>query len=201
MRPKSLWEQRVEEDPNHSQWYIERFRTMAAQGADLVGEARLIDAMVGRGSHILDAGCGPGRVGGHLHEVGHRVVGVDVDPARIAAAEQDHPGPTWLVGDLYELDLPARGIPDPFDAIVCAGNVLPFAHPDTRAEVVRRLGAHLAPEGRLVVGYGAGRGYEFTDFLADCAQGGLEPDILLESWDLRPLRSESTFIVASLRRA
>lgn len=50
--------------PGHSQWYIERFRTMAREGADLEGEARLIDAMVARGSRILDAGCGPGRVGG-----------------------------------------------------------------------------------------------------------------------------------------
>lgn len=36
--------------PGHSQWYIERFRTMAADGADLVGEARLVDAMVPRGA-------------------------------------------------------------------------------------------------------------------------------------------------------
>ena len=40
------------------------------QGADLVGEARLIDAMVPRGAAILDAGCGPGRHAGHLHERG-----------------------------------------------------------------------------------------------------------------------------------
>jgi hypothetical protein len=35
---------------------------MARDGADLAGEARLIDAMVARGSGILDAGCGSGRV-------------------------------------------------------------------------------------------------------------------------------------------
>jgi len=65
-------------EPGHSQWYIERFRTMAAEGADLGGEARLVDAMVARGSRILDAGCGPGRIGAHLHDAGHTVVGVDV---------------------------------------------------------------------------------------------------------------------------
>ena len=36
----------TETKPGHSQWYIERFRTMAAEGADLGGEARLVDAMV-----------------------------------------------------------------------------------------------------------------------------------------------------------
>ncbi|MGV7637078.1 SAM-dependent methyltransferase, partial [Mycobacterium kansasii] len=60
----------------HSEWYIERFRTMAREGADLAGEARLVDAMVGRRSRILDAGCGPGRIGGYLHSVGHDVTGV-----------------------------------------------------------------------------------------------------------------------------
>ncbi|HCE61250.1 MAG TPA: SAM-dependent methyltransferase, partial [Janibacter terrae] len=33
----------VAEDPNHSQWYIDRFRAMAARGDDLDGEARLVD--------------------------------------------------------------------------------------------------------------------------------------------------------------
>lgn len=50
-------------DAGHSQWYIERFRRMATEGADLAGEARLLDAMLARRSRVLDAGCGPGRVG------------------------------------------------------------------------------------------------------------------------------------------
>ena len=83
----------------HSQWYIERFRTMAAEGVDLGGEARLVDALAAPRSRILDAGCGPGRVGAILHARGHYVVGVDADPELIAAAHQDHPGPQWLVAD------------------------------------------------------------------------------------------------------
>jgi 2-polyprenyl-3-methyl-5-hydroxy-6-metoxy-1,4-benzoquinol methylase len=96
----------------HSQWYIERFRTMAADGVDLGGKARLLDAMVAPGSRILDAGCGLGRVGAVLHARGHHVVEVDVDPELIAAARQDHPGPTWLVADLADLELPAPGSPN-----------------------------------------------------------------------------------------
>jgi SAM-dependent methyltransferase len=66
---------------------------MAAEGADLGGEARLVDAMVAPGSRLLDAGCGTGRTAAVLHARGHRVVGVDADPVLIAAAEADHPGP------------------------------------------------------------------------------------------------------------
>ena len=58
-----------------------------------------------RAARVLDAGCGPGRVGAFLHALGHTVVGVDVDPVLIVAANADHPGPTWIVGDLAELSL------------------------------------------------------------------------------------------------
>ena len=195
----SLWMQKVAADPNHSQWYIDRFRAMAREGADLAGEARMVDAMVGRGAHILDAGCGPGRLGGYLGAAGHRVVGVDVDPALIAAAQQDHPGPRWLVGDLAELDLPARGITEPFDVIVSAGNVMAFLAPSTRGLVLSRLRAHLAEDGRAVIGFGAGRDYSFTEFFADAAVAGLTPDLLLSTWDLRPFAEDSDFLVAVLR--
>ncbi|GAT12461.1 SAM-dependent methyltransferase [Mycolicibacterium novocastrense] len=201
MVAESLWMQKVAADPGHSHWYIERFRAMARAGDDLVGEARLVDAMVPRGAHILDAGCGPGRLGGYLAAAGHRVVGVDVDPALIGAAEQDHPGPQWLVGDLAELDLPARGITEKFDVIVSAGNVMTFLAPSTRGEVLTRLRAHLKDDGRAVIGFGAGRDYAFADFFDDASNAGLAPDLLLSTWDLRPFTDDSDFLVAILRPA
>ncbi len=201
MVEQSIWMQKVAADPDHSTWFIERFRSMAHAGDDLAGEARLVDAMMPRRARILDAGCGTGRVGGALAEAGHDVVGVDVDPALIEAAEQDHSGPRWMVGDLAELDLPAQGITTPFDAVVCAGNVMTFLAPSTRREVLRRFRAHLAPDGRVAIGFGAGRGYEFSEFFADAAAGALEPDLLLSTWDLRPFRDDSSFLVALLRPA
>lgn len=192
------WLQQIERDPDHSQWYIDRFRTMAADGADLAGEARLVDAMVSRGARILDAGCGPGRLGGYLHQAGHDVVGVDLDPALIEAAEHDHPGPTWLVADLAELDLPAHGIAEGFDVIVCAGNVMTFLDPATREAVLAGFAAHLRDGGRAVVGFGAGRDYPFEDFFADVAAAGLEVQLRLSTWDLRPFTEGSDFLVAVL---
>jgi SAM-dependent methyltransferase len=192
----NLWLQQIAANPGHSQWYIERFRRLAREGTDLGGEARLIDAMVGRGARILDAGCGAGRVGGLLAAAGHRVTGVDLDPELIAAAEQDHPGPDWRVDDLAELDLPDR-----FDVVVCAGNVMTFVAPRTRAEILRRMRAHLDVAGRVVIGFGAGRGYPFDEFLADASGAGLATDVLLATWDLRPFGPGSDFLVALLRPA
>lgn len=199
MAEQSIWMRKVTTDPDHSTWYVERFRSMARAGEDLAGEARLVDTLAPRQAHILDAGCGPGRVGAALARAGHRVVGVDVDPVLIEAAEQDHPGPRWLVGDLAELDLPARGIPEPFDAMVCAGNVMTFLAPSTRRDVLTRMRTHLTPNGRAAIGFGADRGYEFSEFLQDAAAAGLAPDLLLSTWDLRPFTDDSDFLVAILR--
>ncbi len=196
----TLWERKIAADPGHSAWYVERFRRLASDGTDIVGEARTIDAMLRRGSRVLDAGCGFGRVGGHLAAVGHTVVGVDVDAHLIATARADHPGATWIVGDLAALDLAAHGIPDPFDAIVCAGNVMTFLAPGTQRVVLAAFRRHLAPEGRAVVGFGTDRGYAVEDFLADAAASGLVPDLLLATWDLRPYAADADFLVAILRR-
>lgn len=201
MAERSAWVEITENDPGHSAAYIQRFRNLAAQGVDLVGEARLVDAMLPRGSRVLDAGCGPGRVGGYLASVGHDVVGVDVDPVLIAAAEEDHPGPRWLVGDLAELDLPAAGIREPFDALVCAGNVMTFLAPSTRGEVLRRMRAHVVADGRAAIGFGAGRGYPFDEFLSDARAAGWAEDLLLSTWDLRPFTADADFLVAVLRAA
>jgi SAM-dependent methyltransferase len=191
----------LEEDPGHSHAYVARFRRLAAEGADLAGEARLVDAMLPRSSRVLDAGCGFGRVGGFLARVGHEVVGVDVDPALIAVAEDDHPEAHWIVGDLAGLDLPSLGVSEPFDAIVCAGNVMAFLAPSTRVEVLRRFRQHLRAGGRAAIGFGAGRGYEFDAFLADAASAGLVPDLLLSTWHLHPFSPEADFLVAILRPA
>ena len=188
-------------DDGHSQWYVERFRAMAADGADLAGEARLVDAMLPRRARVLDAGCGPGRVGAELHARGHTVVGVDVDPVLVEAARTDHPGPDWRVGDLADLDLPAEGVAEPFDVVVCAGNVLTFLAAGTEVEVLRRFRAHLAPGGRAVVGFGTARGYAPDQFVADLKEAGLRVDVALATWDLRPWTPDADFLVAVLSAA
>ena len=160
MVEQSIWMQKSAEDPNHSSWYVERFRTLAREGNDLVGEARLIDTMASR---MRD--------------------------------------PRWLVNDLAELDLPARGIDEPFDLIVSAGNVMAFLAPSTRVTVLERLRAHLRDDGRAVIGFGAGRDYAFDEFLENAATAGFAQDLLLESWDVRPFTQKSEFLVAVLRPA
>ncbi len=54
---------------------------------------------------VLDTGCGAGELCADLARRGHRVTGVDRDPAQLAAArrtvppDEGHPGPEWLPED------------------------------------------------------------------------------------------------------
>lgn len=190
----------TEHGPGHSQWYVDRFRKMAADGVDLAGEARFLDALLARGSRVLDAGCGPGRVGAELAARGHTVVGVDVDPALIVAAQADHPASRWIVGDLADFDLTARDEPEPFDAAIIAGNVMAFVAPGTEGQVLARVAAHTRPDGIVVVGFGTDRGYALTDFDAHAAAARLAFEHRFATWDLRPWRADASFAVTVLRR-
>jgi SAM-dependent methyltransferase len=153
-----------------------------------------MDVLLPRHGKILDAGCGPGRHGTELARLGHRVVGVDIDPALIAEARRVAPEATWVVGDLA--DLAAASVGGDFDGALCAGNVMTFLHPATRVAALTNLGAALAPTGRLVVGFGAGRGYSFDEFLADAESAGLVRQHLFSTWDLLPFPGTSDFIVS-----
>jgi 2-polyprenyl-3-methyl-5-hydroxy-6-metoxy-1,4-benzoquinol methylase len=190
----------TEHGGGHSQWYIDRFRRLAAEGADLAGEARLVDALLPRGARVLDGGCGIGRVGGELAARGHTVVGVDADAALIEVAREDHPGSRWLVADLAVLDLADLGEPDPFDAAVLAGNVLPFVAPDSEPDVLAHTAAHVRSDGLVITGFGTGRGYALDDFDAHCAQAGLVLEHRFATWDLRPWRATADFAVTISRK-
>ena len=193
------WQSMIATNPQHSVWYADRFRQMEAAGQDLAGEARFVDALAPRNARILDAGCGPGRLCPSLVAAGHEVVGVDVDPYLIEVARTERPGATYLVADLAELDLPAAGITEGFDVIVCAGNVMGFLAPSTRVETLRRMRAHLRAEGRIAIGFGAGRGYGFDEFFADAAEAGLRVELNLSAWDIRPFTLGSNFLVSVLQ--
>ena len=185
----------TETNPGHSEWYIERFRSLRREGADLEGEARLVDAMVQPGSRLLDAGCGTGRLAGALHRRGHDVVAVDADPQLIAAARQDHPGPQFQVADLAELDLDE----DPFDLVVCAGNVMVFLAPGSEQRVLDRLRAHTRPGGRIVIGFRREPYYSYDQFDEDVAATGLSLEYRFSTWSLDPFSAASTFAVSVLR--
>ncbi|MDO4908571.1 MAG: class I SAM-dependent methyltransferase [Corynebacterium sp.] len=186
------WKDMIAANPQHSYNYAARWDIFKSQGKDIVGEARMIDAMAPRHARILDAGCGTGRLGGYLAQQGHDVWGSDLDPVLIDRAKYDYPDSNWMVGDLAQGEVPEGE----FDIVFSAGNVMGFIAPEDRQAVIETMVSKVAPGGRLVVGFGAGRGWHFDNFIAMVEAAGMNTDVLLSSWDLRPYKEGSDFLVA-----
>lgn len=190
------WTQITKANPHHSANYAARWKQFQAEGKDIVGEARLIDAMAPRGAKILDAGCGTGRIGGYLAQQGHHVVGTDLDPLLIDVAKADFPDVSWHVGDLGKDPIPEAD----FDIAVLAGNVLGFIAEEDRAQALRTVFEALRAGGRAVIGFGAGRGLEFADFFALSESEGFRVEGRYCTWELDPFTQDSSFLVAVLRK-
>ncbi len=214
MNMHRTWSEIVAADPDHSRRYAQRWESFVAQGRDIEGEARLVDAMAPRGARILDAGCGQGRLGGYLATRGHRVLGVDIDPYLISVARDIQPGGTWKVGDLARLgevlaDVDADAAADEagehptgdFDVIAAAGNVLTFIDPADRGAVLEGFRDALAGGGRAVMGFGAGRGWAFDEFEADAFEAGLRVTHRFSTWNLHPFDERANFLVTIAERA
>jgi SAM-dependent methyltransferase len=166
--------------------YAARFEELAATGADVHGEASFCAALLAAGARVLDAGCGTGRVGIRLAELGYDVTGVDLDESMLAVARERAPQLRWLVGDLATLELG-----EAFGLVLMAGNIVPLVAEGSEPAVVTRMAAHVAPGGLLVAGFGLDRAHlpaaaatvRIEDYDAWCAMAGLTPVHRFATWD------------------
>lgn len=175
--------------------YDERWRRIAATGANAHGEADLVFSY---GPHsVLDAGCGTGRVAIELARRGLAVVGTDLDPDMIGLARAKAPALTWVHADLSELDLATR-----FDAIVLAGNVMPYIARDRRRAAVVACARHLMPGGRLIAGFQLQPGWPtVTDYDRWCESTGLALEARYATWDRQPSTDSNSYAVSVHRSA
>ena len=173
--------------------YDQRWESMAARGENVHGEAdavtRLIERHVvdrvggdePRVFHVLDAGCGTGRLAVELERRGHIVTAIDLDPDMVERARAKSSAIRWLVGDLAKLD-DVIDADDGYDVIVMAGNILNFCAPGSQTAIVHNLVRHLAAGGLLVCGWSQELredAYLWTDFVRDARELGAN---LAETW-------------------
>jgi len=147
----TLWQRlaRAGSGDDYATVYADRFRKLAADGADIHGEATAVAGLLSPPARVLDAGCGTGRVAVRLAELGYDVVGCDADPAMVEVARRDAPELDWRVADLAGLDLGST-----FDAVVLAGNIFPLLEPGTLPAVAASLAAHVSGTGLVIAGFG-----------------------------------------------
>lgn len=199
----SRWQEvaRASSGDAYAQQYAERFRLLAESGADVHGEASFVAGLVAAPARVLDAGCGTGRVGVRLVELGYDVVGCDVDASMVDVARADHPGLDWRVADLATLDLG-----ETFDVVLLAGNVVPLLGPGTLAATCERLAAHVAPGGIVVCGFGTDDEHlpdgcpvtPLDDFLDAASDVGLAERALFGTWGGDPWVATGGYVVVVL---
>lgn len=103
------------------------------------------------GGPVVDVGCGPGRITGHLGALGLDVSGIDLSPGMVAEARRRHPDVDFRVGSLAALDLADASM-----AGVVAWYSIIHTPPEHLPEVFAELRRVLRPEGLLLLAFQAG---------------------------------------------
>ena len=120
-------------------------RALLAAFAELVGTDH-------RDPLVLDVGCGPGTVAGHLvHRLGVPARGIDLSPAMVDRARRAHPGAAFDVGEMGGLD-----VADGSAAGLVAWYSLIHVPGDRRPDVVREFARVLRPGGHVLLAFQVG---------------------------------------------
>lgn len=99
---------------------------------------------MGRGSVVLDIGCGPGAALEAAHAAGAEVSAVDPSPGMVKRASRRVPEATVKEGSAEKLDFPD----DTFTHVWTVSAYHHWAHPDSGIAEARRV---LAPGGRFLI--------------------------------------------------
>lgn len=100
------------------------------------------------GGPVADLGCGPGRIAGHLAELGLDVSGVDLSPGMVVVARREHPGIPFSIGSMLDL---------PFGEAELAGALAWYSiihiPQDAQDDLFREFARVVRPGGRLVLAF------------------------------------------------
>ena len=128
-----------------SGWDADRYqRQFGFVSAMAGGVLELLDASPGE--VVLDFGCGTGELAARIAATGARVIGLDSDPAMVAAAARRLGAENTMLADGHDFRLP-----EPVDAVFSNAALHWMARP---GEVVGCVRAALRPGGRFVAEMG-----------------------------------------------
>ncbi|GIF04866.1 class I SAM-dependent methyltransferase [Actinoplanes siamensis] len=114
-----------------------------ADDLDIIGRHLTI-----RPGRVLDLGCGPGHLTGHLRSLGVDAVGVDMVPEFIAHARATHPDGEYHLASMRDL-----GVADGSVAGILSWFSLIHLPPEQVDEALAGFRRMLAPGGVLVIGF------------------------------------------------
>jgi ubiquinone/menaquinone biosynthesis C-methylase UbiE len=100
---------------------------------------------------VIDVGCGPGTVAGHLRRLGLRAKGIDLSPAMVERARRAHPEVGFDVGEMGALAVPDAGV-----AGLVAWYSLIHVPADRRQQVIDEFARVLRPGGFVLLAFQVG---------------------------------------------
>jgi len=148
---------------------------LAGKPLDRALLACLVEQVGGLGI-IADIGCGPGHVAAYVHELGARVVGVDLSPEMVAIARQRSPA---IRGSMLALAAPDAS----WGGIVALNSIIHLP-PEERPQALAEFHRVLRPGGLLVLAFHIGDEQRHVD-----EWWGQE--VSLDTWFLQPREIES----------
>src|SRR5207302_3126811 len=130
--------------------YLRFYRHLDEERSD--SEAAEITGLLGlgRGSRVLDAPCGYGRIANRLAAGGAEVLGLDRDPYFLEVARADAKARgvdvEYVEGDLLEMEFAGE-----FDAAISWFTSFGYHDDETDRDLLRRYRRALRPGGRLLL--------------------------------------------------
>ena len=140
-----FWRQRAQETGTKSVLWANETYNECAQRDQWAAITRNLPAKRG---HVLDLGCGTGRLSQPLGELFERYTGVDLD-TMVAEARRRHPDfkGQYIAAKAQEYDFP----PDTFDLVLSMACLSSACRADEMPDMARRIVASLRPGGHLVM--------------------------------------------------
>ncbi|PWR10801.1 SAM-dependent methyltransferase [Micromonospora acroterricola] len=126
--------------------YIKLFGTSQQVHADDL--AFIGRHLAGRSGRVLDLGCGPGHITGHLRSLGVDAAGIDMVPEFIAHAQAAHPDVEFHLGSMESLVVANHSV-----AGILAWYSLIHLPPQNLDGVLTEFRLAMAPSGTLVLGF------------------------------------------------
>jgi SAM-dependent methyltransferase len=140
-----FWRNRAQESGTKSVLWSNEVYNECAQRDQWAAIARNLPAQRG---HVLDLGCGTGRLSEPLGELFERYTGVDLD-TMVAEARRRHPEfkGEYVAAKAQEYNFP----PDTFDLVLSMACLSSACRADEMPDMARRIAVSLKPGGRVVM--------------------------------------------------
>ena len=161
---------------------------------------RLVDLLAKRRARICVLSSKSATIAESLAGLGHTVVGITADQDMAHDLTERQPGVTWHASELRSLSRALLSQPAGFDVILWSEGAVLDLPPAERPSAMWAIAGLCSARGRVIVEFALEPDYDRARFRDDFLTAGMVPDMVVSSWDLRPVTPESGTSITILSR-